>query len=161
MHLTISLCLHKYIFSFIVQEPGCPRPTIQVTSDNYLIYLGFDMITQTKSINQALSIVIVLYVIFELQFGTHNRVIHLLYGILLQEPSILSKQLRLALKQWNFHIDKKERTGSFQLVTTASTNNSTQTTTINVSKKLKKVMFINRMIKNTKRILSGTQVRNV
>ncbi|CAF3657510.1 unnamed protein product [Rotaria sordida] len=68
------------------------------------------MITQTKPINQALSIVISLYVIFELQFGTHNRIIHLLYEILLQEPSILSKQLRLTLKQWDFHIDKKEHT---------------------------------------------------
>ncbi|CAF1078735.1 unnamed protein product [Rotaria sordida] len=68
------------------------------------------MITQTKSINQALSIVISLYVIFKLQFGTHNRIIHLLYEILLQEPSILSKQLRLTLKQWDFHIDKKEHT---------------------------------------------------
>lgn len=65
------------------------------------------MITQTQSINQALSVVVSLYVIFELQFGTHNRVIHLLYAILLQELSILSKQLRLTLKQWNFHIDKK------------------------------------------------------
>ncbi|CAF4759092.1 unnamed protein product, partial [Rotaria sp. Silwood2] len=92
------------------------------------------MITQTKSINQALSIVISLYVIFELQFGTHNRVIHLLYGISLQEPSILSKQLRLTLKQWDFHIDKKEHTRSMQLVTTASTNNNTQTKTINVLK---------------------------
>ncbi|CAF4294720.1 unnamed protein product, partial [Rotaria magnacalcarata] len=94
------------------------------------------MITQTKSINQALSVVISLYVIFELQFGTHNRVIHLLYGILIQESSILSKQLRLALKQWNFHIDKKERTGNIQLVKTISTTNNTQTTTIGVLKEI-------------------------
>ncbi|CAF3191746.1 unnamed protein product [Rotaria socialis] len=118
------------------KEPACPRPTIQITDDNFYIYLDFDMITQTKSINQALSVVISLYVIFELQFGTHNRVIHLLYGILLQESSILSKQLRLALKQWNFHIDKKERTGNIQLVKTISTTNNTQTTTIGVLKEI-------------------------
>ncbi|CAF4397254.1 unnamed protein product [Rotaria socialis] len=123
-------------FLLKTKEPACPRPTIQITDDNFYIYLDFDMITQTKSINQALSVVISLYVIFELQFGTHNRVIHLLYGILLQESSILSKQLRLALKQWNFHIDKKERTGNIQLVKTISTTNNTQTTTIGVLKEI-------------------------
>lgn len=136
MQLTIIFCVHKYIFVFIVQEPACPRPTIQITDDNFNIYLDFEMITQTKSINQALSAVISLYVIFELQFGTHNRAIHLLYGILLQESSILSKQLRLTLKQWNFHIDKKERTGNTQLFTTRSTTNNTQTTTIGVLKEI-------------------------
>ncbi|CAF2188491.1 unnamed protein product [Rotaria magnacalcarata] len=118
------------------KEPTCPRPTIKITDDNFNIYFDFDMITQTKSINQALSVAISLYVIFELQFDTHNRIIHLLYGILLQESSILSKQLRLALKQWNFHIDKKKRTGNIQLVTTISTTNNTQTITIGVLKEI-------------------------
>ncbi|CAF4331859.1 unnamed protein product, partial [Rotaria sp. Silwood2] len=57
------------------KEPACPRPTIQVTSDDFNIYLNFNMITQTKSINQALSIVISLYIIFELQFDdTQNPI---------------------------------------------------------------------------------------
>jgi hypothetical protein len=89
--------------------------------------LDYDVITETTSIDQALCIIISLYVLFELQFGLHNRIIHLLYGVLLQEPAILTKQLRSSLKQWNIHIDKKESKNT-QTVTTTSTNNITSTT---------------------------------
>ncbi len=89
--------------------------------------MDYDVITETTSIDQALCIIISLYVLFELQFGLHNRIIHLLYGVLLQEPAILTKQLRSSLKQWNIHIDKKESKNT-QTVTTTSTNNITSTT---------------------------------
>jgi hypothetical protein len=82
--------------------------------------LDYDVITETTSIDHALSIIISLYVIFELQFGAHNRMINLLYGILLQEPAALTKQLRSLLKEWNFQIDKKERNGNTQLVPSVS-----------------------------------------
>ncbi|CAF4572173.1 unnamed protein product [Rotaria socialis] len=95
----------QYVLTY--KEPPSPRPTIQVTTDKFVIYLDYDAITETTSIDQTLCIIIALYVIFELQFGTHNRIIHLLYGILLQEPAALTKQLRLILKEWNFTIDKK------------------------------------------------------
>ncbi|CAF1362972.1 unnamed protein product [Rotaria sordida] len=112
-------------------EPLSPRPTIQVTTDKFLIYLDYNVITETASIDQALCIIISLYVIFELQFGTHNRIIHLLYGILLQDPATLTKQLRFTLKQWNFEIDKKERKQKTQLVNHTSTNNNTPAPSIN------------------------------
>jgi hypothetical protein len=64
-------------------------------------------------------------VIFELQFGTHNRIIHLLYGILLQEPGSLTKQLRSFLRELNFHIDKKEPKRNTKKATTMSTTMST------------------------------------
>ncbi|CAF3177733.1 unnamed protein product [Rotaria sp. Silwood2] len=109
------------------KEPPSPRPTIQVTTDKYVIYLDYDVITETSSIDQALCTIISLYVIFELQFGKHNRIIHLLYGILLQEPATLTKQLRLTLKEWNFTIDKKERKQTNQLIKITSTNNNIHT----------------------------------
>ena len=80
-----------------------------MTTDKFLIYLDYNVITETASIDQALCIIISLYVVFELQFDIHNRIIHLLYEILLQEPATLTKHLRFTLKQWNFQIDKKER----------------------------------------------------
>ncbi|CAF2047089.1 unnamed protein product [Rotaria magnacalcarata] len=113
-----------------ILEPSSPRPTIQITTDKYLIYLDYNVITATTSIDQALCIVISLYVIFELQFGTHNRIIHLLYGILLQEPAALTKQLRCTLKEWKFLIEKKERKQTNQVVKITSTNNETHTTSI-------------------------------
>ncbi|CAF2929537.1 unnamed protein product [Rotaria sp. Silwood2] len=115
----------QYVLTY--KEPPSPRPTIQVTTDKYVIYLDYDVITETTSIDQALCIIISLYVIFELQFGTHNRIIHLLYGILLQQPSALTKQLRLILKDWNFTIDKKERKQTNELVKSTSINNNTHT----------------------------------
>jgi hypothetical protein len=90
--------------------------------------LDYDVITETTSIDHALSIIISLYVIFELQFGAHNRMINLLYGILLQEPAALTKQLRSLLKEWNFQIDKKERNGNTQLVPSVSPKNKKPTT---------------------------------
>ncbi|CAF2102228.1 unnamed protein product [Rotaria magnacalcarata] len=115
----------KYVLTY--KEPLSPRPTIQVTTDKYVIYFDYDIITETASIDQALCIIISLYVIFELQFGTHNRIVHLLYGILLQEPAALTKPLRLILKEWNFTIDKKERKQANRLSKITSINNSTHT----------------------------------
>ena len=90
--------------------------------------MDYEVITETSSIDQAVCYIISLYVIFELQFGAHNRIIHLLYGILLEEPAALTKQLRSLLKEWNLHIDKKERTKNIQSATTTSMNNETPTT---------------------------------
>ena len=58
-----------------------------MTADKFIIYLDFEVVTQTTSIDQALCLIISLYVIFELQFGTHNRAIHLLFGILFARTS--------------------------------------------------------------------------
>ncbi|CAM4980796.1 unnamed protein product [Rotaria socialis] len=90
------------------KEPLSPRPTIQVRMDKFAIYLDYEFITETISFDQALAIIISLYAIFELQFGAHNRVIHLLYGIFMQQPEVLTKSMRILLSDWNFKIDYKE-----------------------------------------------------
>ncbi|CAF1656252.1 unnamed protein product [Rotaria magnacalcarata] len=113
------------------KEPLSPSPTIQITTDKFIIFLDYEVITETSSIDQALCIIICLYVIFELQFGVHNRIIHLLYGILLQESGALTKPLRHLLHQWNFIIDKKENRGNTQITTTTSTNNDASATPMN------------------------------
>ncbi|CAF3089721.1 unnamed protein product [Rotaria socialis] len=112
------------------QDPPSLHSTIQVTTDKFVLYLDYDSITETTSIDQALCTVISLYVIFELQFGTHNRIIHLLHGILLQEPVALTKQLRWTLKEWKFQIGKNERKQISQVVNITSTNNQTHTTSL-------------------------------
>ncbi|CAF1370806.1 unnamed protein product [Rotaria sordida] len=112
------------------KEPLSPRPSIQITTDKFIIFLDYEIITETPSIDQALCVVISLYVLFELQFGSHNRIIQLLYGILLQEPGALTKPLRLLLNQWNFIVDKKEYKRNIQMPTTISTTTKTLTTTV-------------------------------
>ncbi|CAF1370823.1 unnamed protein product [Rotaria sordida] len=112
------------------KEPLSPRPSIQITTDNFIIFLDYEIITETPSIDQALCVVISLYVLFELQFGSHNRIIQLLYGILLQESGALTKPLRFLLNQWNFIVDKKEYKRSIQMPTTISTTTKTLTTTV-------------------------------
>ncbi|CAM4755050.1 unnamed protein product [Rotaria magnacalcarata] len=102
----------SYQYVLTDKEPSSPHPTIKITTDKYLIYLDYNVITEAASIDQALCIIISLYIIFELQFGTHNRIIHLLYEILLQEPAALTKQLR------------------YQVLKITSINNETHTTSI-------------------------------
>ncbi|CAF1502336.1 unnamed protein product [Adineta steineri] len=76
--------------------------------DNTGFVNDYEVISETSSIDEALCIVISLYVIFELQFGIHKRIIQLLYGILFKQSGALTKPLRVLLNQWNFIIDKKE-----------------------------------------------------
>lgn len=116
-----------FLFSSNSKEPLSPRPSIQITTDKFIIFLDYEIITETSSIDQAFAIIISLYVIFELQFGTHNRIIHLLYGILLQEPGALTKSLRLLLNQWNFIIDKKENKTVAPMVTMTPVTDDIQT----------------------------------
>ncbi|CAF1398315.1 unnamed protein product [Adineta steineri] len=90
----------------------------------------YEVISATSSVDEALCIGISLYVIFELQFGIHNRIIQLLYGILLKQSGALTKPLRILLNQWNFIIDKKEDEEGGYMVTTKSTNFKTLTATV-------------------------------
>ncbi|CAF3814214.1 unnamed protein product [Adineta steineri] len=75
------------------KEPSSPRPTIQITTDQFIIFLDYEVISETSSIDQPICIIISLYVMFELQFGIHNRIIQLLYGILLKQSGALTKPL--------------------------------------------------------------------
>ncbi|CAF1572504.1 unnamed protein product, partial [Adineta steineri] len=112
------------------KEPLSPRPAIQITTDQFIIFLDYEVISETSSIDQAICIVISLYVIFELQFGIHNRIIQLLYGILLKQSGALTKPLRILLNQWSFIIDKKDDKEGGDMVTTNSTNFKTITATV-------------------------------
>ncbi|CAF4109627.1 unnamed protein product [Adineta steineri] len=92
--------------------------------------INYEVIGETSSIDEALCIIISLYVIFELQFGIHNRIIQLLYGILLKQSGALTKPLRVLLNQWNSIIDKKEDEEDGHMVTTNSANCKTLTATV-------------------------------
>ena len=91
-----------------MKEPSSSRPYIQITADKFIVFFDYEMITETTSIGQAACVIVSLYVIFNLQFGLHNRTIQLLYAILLQEPGALTKPLSLLLHQWKLIIDKKK-----------------------------------------------------
>ncbi|CAF4332636.1 unnamed protein product, partial [Adineta steineri] len=119
-----------HIFFFIVKEPLSPRPAIQITTDQFIIFLDYEVISETSSIDQAICIVISSYVIFELQFGIHNRIIQLLYGILLKQSGAFTKPLRILLNQWSFIIDKKEDKEGDDMITAKSTNSKTLTATV-------------------------------
>ncbi|CAF4490912.1 unnamed protein product, partial [Didymodactylos carnosus] len=108
------------------KEPLSPRPTIQVITDKFRIFLDYELITETTSVDRALAAIISVYVVFDLQFGAHNRTIHLLYGVLLQEPAALTKQLRNLLIEWKFKIKHKELR---QVAMTVSTIERTQQNT--------------------------------
>ncbi|CAF0824523.1 unnamed protein product [Didymodactylos carnosus] len=58
---------------------------------------------------QALGLLLSLYNIFEIKLGAHNRAVHLLYGIVFQDPGVLTKPLRMELKSWKFDIKTKPK----------------------------------------------------
>ncbi|CAF4160701.1 unnamed protein product, partial [Adineta steineri] len=112
------------------KEPLSPRSSMHVTTDQFIIFLDYEVISETSSIDQAICIIISLYVIFELQFGIHNRIIQLLYCILLKQSRALTKPLRILLNQWSFIIDEKEDKEGGDMMTTNSTNFKTITATV-------------------------------
>ncbi|CAF1378777.1 unnamed protein product [Adineta steineri] len=97
---TINEVLEEYPgYWYTSLEPLLPRPAIQITTDQFIVFLDYEVISKTSSIDQALCVIISLYVIFELQFGIHNRIIQLLYGILLKQSGALTKPLCILLNQ--------------------------------------------------------------
>ncbi|CAF1144225.1 unnamed protein product, partial [Didymodactylos carnosus] len=91
------------------KEPISPKPFIRLTEESFNLYLDWRLICTTGSHEEALALIFAIYNIFEIQItGVHNRVIHLMYGILFQDQGILTKHLRSQLKIWNYMIEPKK-----------------------------------------------------
>ncbi|CAF1363309.1 unnamed protein product [Adineta steineri] len=56
------------LIKLLSKESLSSRLAIQITTDQFIIFLDYEVISETSSIDEALCIVISLYVIFELQF---------------------------------------------------------------------------------------------
>lgn len=95
-------------------------------NDKYELYLDYQLILQVTSAEMAISILLCLYNIFEIKFTRHSSSIHLLYGIMFQDQSELTKSMRKLLLSWDYVIEKKSV--AYQHRTTADT---ITTTTVN------------------------------
>ena len=98
-------------------------------NDKYELYLDYQLIVQTTSVQEAIAILLGLYNIFEIKFTRHSRGIHLLYGIMFQDQNELTKSLRKILLSWDYII--KNRSIGYQNQSTTTT--TTTTTTVNNS----------------------------
>ncbi|CAF3904462.1 unnamed protein product, partial [Rotaria magnacalcarata] len=67
-----------------------PAPCIKMLNAKYELYLDYQLIEQTTSAQEAISILLCLYNIFEIKFTRHSRGINLLYGIMFQDQNELS-----------------------------------------------------------------------
>jgi hypothetical protein len=91
-------------------------------NDKYELYLDYHLILQTTSAQEAMSVLICLYNIFEIKFTRHARGMNLLYGVMFQDQNELSKSLRKLLLSWGYIIENKSIVTKHQTKTT-STNN--------------------------------------
>jgi hypothetical protein len=87
------------------------------------LYLDYHLIVQTTSAQEAISILICLYNIFEIKFTRHSRGIHLLYGVMFQDQNELSKSLRKLLLSWDYIIKNKTIVHQRQTTTTTTVSN--------------------------------------
>ena len=90
-------------------------------NDKYEMYLDYQLIGQTTSAQEAISILLCLYNIFEIKFTRHSRGIHLLYGVVFQDQNELSKSLRKLLLSWDYTIKNKSIVYQRQITTTTTT----------------------------------------
>ena len=103
-------------------------------NDKYEMYLDYQLIGQTTSAQEAISILLCLYNIFEIKFTRHSRSIHLLYGVVFQDQNELSKSLRKLLLSWDYTIKNKSIVYQRQITTTTTTTAAatvSATTTMN------------------------------
>ncbi|CAF1243966.1 unnamed protein product [Adineta steineri] len=75
--------------------------------DKYELYLDYELIVRTTSAQEAVSILIGLYNIFEVKFTRHSRGVHLLYAIMFQDQNEFTKSLRNLLVSWDYIIKNK------------------------------------------------------
>ncbi len=77
---------------------------MKILDDKFELYLDFCLITETTSCSTALALLLSLYHVFEIRFGSHNRCCHLLYGILFEDSHYLNKPLKTRLNNWKYKI---------------------------------------------------------
>ncbi|CAF1431898.1 unnamed protein product [Adineta steineri] len=91
----------------LLKDPISPTPFIKMLDDKYELYLDYELIVQTTSAQEAVSILIGLYNIFEVKFTRHSRGVHLLYAIMFQDQNEFTKSLRNLLVSWDYIIKNK------------------------------------------------------
>ena len=109
-----------------------PTPCIKILNDKYELYLDYQLIVQTTSAQEALSLLLCLYNVFEIQFTRHSRGIHLLYGIMFQDQNELTKSLKKLLLSWDYIIKNRSIVRQHQTTTTTVNNVTMGGSTISI-----------------------------
>ena len=118
-------------------------------NDKYEMYLDYQLIGQTTSAQEAISILLFLYNVFEIKFTSHSSGIHLLYGVVFQDQNELSKSLRKLLLSWDYAIKNKSIIHQHQItMTTTTTMNDISVLQIPTSVKINE---------NDSAVLEGTE----
>jgi hypothetical protein len=117
-----------YRISFLpsFQDPITPVPCVKILNDKYQLYLDYEVIVQTTSAEEAISILLCLYNLFEIKFQRHSRGVHLLYGIMFEDQNDLTKSLRKVLLTWDYIIKNKPIVHQHRTTTTATNSNQNE-----------------------------------
>ncbi|CAF1531366.1 unnamed protein product [Adineta ricciae] len=114
---TISEILEKFLgYSYAYLEPIVPTPCIQVSNENFELYLDWRVVIRTTNPTTALSLLLSLYNIFEVKFTKNNHTSHLLYGIFFQNGDELGKNLRILLNSWHFKLEDRTKSPQIQTI---------------------------------------------
>lgn len=90
------------------------------------IYVDFNPILSTSSLDDALGLLIAMYSIFELSFDKKSRTIRFLYCVLHGDKQFLSNSIRVLIKEMNIDIHQER----IQLPSISSYSISNNTTTL-------------------------------
>ena len=81
-------------FQLYISDVLLPYPCLKILDDEYERYLDFTLIIETTSCFTTLAPLLSLYYVFEIRFGSHNRLCRLLYWILLEDHIISIRHSR-------------------------------------------------------------------
>ncbi|CAF4393012.1 unnamed protein product, partial [Rotaria magnacalcarata] len=104
-------------YSNALLEPVTPYPALVFVNGLIHVYVDFIPILSTNSPDDAVSLLLAMYTIFELAFDKKSRTIRLLYSIVHEDKRFLSNSIRILIKEKNIDIYYEQ-----QLTSEASTN---------------------------------------
>ena len=103
---------------------------MKILDDKFEIYLDFCLITETTSCFTALALLLSIYYVFEIRFGSHSRCCRLLYGVLFEDAHYLNKALKNLLNTWKYKI-VNQSSMKRQAMIQNLIENSTQSSNVN------------------------------
>jgi hypothetical protein len=103
---------------------------MKILDDKFELYLDYCLITETNSCSTALALLLSLYYVFEIRFGSHNRCCRLLSGILFEDSHHLNKKLKNLLNNWKYKIVNRPLMKQKAMITNL-TKNFTQSSIVN------------------------------
>ncbi|CAF3990124.1 unnamed protein product [Rotaria sp. Silwood1] len=96
----------KHYICFYPEKPSTPQPTIVIQDDNINIYVDWELICSSHSIEQSFAVLVGLYRLLNLKFNPYRSAIRFLYVYFLNDKQQPSNIIRRFCKEYNIEIQE-------------------------------------------------------